>query len=102
MPFELLILLGLAVLNGVFALSEMAVVSARKARLQSLADQGNTGARRTLELLESPDRFLSTVQIGVTVIGTVAGVFGGATIAEEIALWIQANSPRLAPYGDAI
>lgn len=81
---EILILLLLIILNGVFAMSELAIVSARKARLQSLADIGNVNAKTALLLAENPDDFLSTVQIGITLIGTVAGAFGGATVAENL------------------
>ncbi|MCS6834447.1 MAG: hemolysin family protein [Anaerolineae bacterium] len=86
---ELLIILGLIILNGVFAMSEMAIVSARRARLQDLADQGNAQARIALELATNPDRFLSTVQIGITLIGIVAGAFGGAALSEPLARALQ-------------
>jgi putative hemolysin len=99
---ELLILVGLLVLNGLFAMSELAVVSARKARLQVQADEGEAGAKAALQLLEAPDRFLSTVQIGITLIGTVAGVFGGSTLAEELADWLRANVPDSETYADAM
>jgi len=82
---ESLIIFGLILLNGLFALSEIAIVSARKTRLQELANDGSRGARRALELAESPDRLLSTVQLGITLIGILAGVYGGATIAEKLA-----------------
>lgn len=82
---EFLILLLLIVLNGVFAMSEIAVVSARKTRLQAMVEEGKTGADAALALAESPNRFLSTVQIGITLINIVAGTFGGATLATQIA-----------------
>jgi putative hemolysin len=72
-------------LNGFFAMAEMAVISARKARLQHAADTGRAGARLALELKRDPGRFLSTVQIGITVISVLASVFGGATLADPLA-----------------
>lgn len=80
---EIALIVVLVVLNGVFAMSEIAVVSSRRARLQQRADEGDAGARCALELAEHPNRFLSTVQIGITMVGIFAGAFGGATIAEK-------------------
>ncbi len=88
---ELAVLLLLVILNGLFAMAEMAVVSSRKARLQQRAEAGDRGAMAALRLAENPDRFLSTVQVGITLIGILAGAFGGATLAATIAPW-------LAPY----
>lgn len=99
--FEVVLVVLLIVANGVFAMSELAVVSARKVRLQHQASEGNEAARAALELANNPDRFLSTVQIGITLIGILAGAFGGATIAEQIALYVN-RFPALAPYGEAI
>jgi putative hemolysin len=82
---QLTIILVLILLNGFFALAEMAVVSSRPARLQHAAEQGNSGARVALELKRDPGRFLSTVQIGITLIGVLASVFGGATLADTLA-----------------
>jgi putative hemolysin len=82
---ELLLVLGLVLLNGFFAMSELAIVCARRARLQRRADSGSKGARIALELADDPTRFLSTVQIGITLIGILAGAFGGATIAQLVA-----------------
>lgn len=70
-------------------MSEMAIVSARKVRLQQFANQGNIKARRALKLADSPNQFLSTVQIGITLIGTLAGAFGGATLAEKLAIELK-------------
>lgn len=81
---EVFFVLLLILLNGVFAMSEMAIVSSRKVRLQQLVNQGNAKARIALELAASPNKFLSTVQIGITLIGILAGAFGGATIAESL------------------
>ena len=98
---EIVLIVLLLVLNGVFAMSEIAVVSARKARLQKRAEDGSIGARRALELAENPNRFLATVQVGITLVGILAGAFGGATIADTLALSI-ARAPALAPYAEAI
>ena len=98
---ELLIILVLLIANGVFAMSEIAVVSARKGRLQQLAEEGSQPARTALQLATAPNQFLSTVQIGITLIGILAGAFGGATLAEEIAA-VLTVVPVLAPYGEAI
>lgn len=98
---EILLIVFLALVNGMLAMSEIALVSARKVRLRQRAEAGDRGARAALELAESPGRFLSTVQIGITLIGILAGAFGGATLAEELAARI-ARLPRLAPYSDAI
>jgi len=79
---EILIVFLLLVANGVFAMAEIAVVSSRKGKLRQLADAGSKRARAALELAESPNRFLSTVQIGITLVGIIAGAFVGATLAE--------------------
>jgi putative hemolysin len=99
--FEILILIILILANGVFSLSEIAVVSARKQRMQQRADSGDSRALVALELAHHPTRFLSTVQIGITLIGILSGAFGGATIAEQLALSLS-KYPRLAPYADVI
>jgi putative hemolysin len=98
---EILLILLLFIANGVFALAEIALVSARRARLQHRAEQGDPGAQIALELAREPTRFLSTVQIGITLVGILAGAFGGATLAEAIADRIE-QIPSLAPYGEAI
>jgi putative hemolysin len=98
---EILILVVLFLVNGLFSLSEMAVVSARKVRLQQRADEGSKGAKTALNLALHPTRFLSTVQIGITLIGILSGAFGGATIAESLAAYV-AQYPALEPYSEAI
>lgn len=98
---EILILFLLILANGVFAMAEMAIVSSRKARLQQRADEGDTGACAALALAETPGDFLSTVQIGITLIGVLAGAFGGATLASELASAL-AQVSLLAPYAEAI
>jgi putative hemolysin len=102
MTLEILIVLLLILLNGLFAMAEMAIVAARRARLKHAADQGDKGAKAALALAEHPSRFLSTVQIGITLIGVLAGAFGGATISEEFALWVASEFPELAQYADGI
>src|SRR5215216_2989565 len=101
MTTEILILTLLILANGIFAMSEMAVVSARKARLRQRLEEGDRGAAIALSLAEKPTRFLSTVQIGITLIGIMSGAFGGATIAEQLAVYF-AQFPALAPYSEAI
>lgn len=87
--FETLIIIGLIALNGIFALSELAVVSARRSRVRAFADAGVWGARRALQLAADPGRFLSTVQIGITMVGVVAGAFSGATLGGRLGVWFQ-------------
>lgn len=82
---NLAIVLLLILLNGVLAMSELAIVSARPNRLQQMANDGNKGAKAALELGDDPSKFLSTVQIGITLIGIVNGAFGGATLSEPVA-----------------
>src|SRR5438045_4051063 len=94
-------ILLLVLLNGLFSMAEAAVVSARKARLQLLADAGNHGARTALELANAPNRFLSTIQIGITLVGIFLGAFGGTTIARDISANL-AGFPALDPYRDAL
>jgi putative hemolysin len=83
--FEIALIFILLIGNGVFAMTEIAIVSSRRGLLQSMAEGGNKGARKALELAENPNRFLSTVQIGITLVGIVAGAFGGASIAKRLA-----------------
>ncbi len=85
---EILIILGLVLLNGFFSLSEMALVSSKRARLQAAADRGSKGARSALQLLADPTGFLSSVQIGITLIGILTGVYSGATFAQHLATLI--------------
>jgi putative hemolysin len=96
--WEPLIILLLIVLNGFFAMAELAVVSSRTARLRQMAESGRRGALTALRLAENPGRFLSTVQIGITLIGIFAGAFGGATLAEELDVWLATTFPNLVPH----
>lgn len=94
---EIVFVLLLIVVNAVFAGSEIAVVSARKSRLQQRAEAGDARYRRALELANDPNRFLSTIQIGITLIGVFAGAFGGATIARQLTVFF-AGIDALARY----
>jgi putative hemolysin len=89
MIIEIVAILFLIILNGVLSMSEIAVVSARKIRLQQRAEDGNAGAQAALELASNPNHFLSTVQIGITLIGILAGAFGGATIADRLEVYFS-------------
>lgn len=93
--------LVLLAINGVFAMSEIAVVSSRRARLQQMADAGRGGARQALLLSADPTRFLSTVQVGITSIGIMSGAIGEATIASHLSVIVE-RIPVLAPYAHAI
>jgi putative hemolysin len=94
---EGLVVVLLILLNGIFAMSEIAVVSARKTRLRQWAEEGNAKARAALELANNPNQFLATIQIGITLVGILAGAFGGATIAKELSVILNDIS-WLAPY----
>lgn len=100
-PIEVVIILLLTIANGVFSMSEMAVVSSRKARLEQRADGGDAGARVALDLANAPNQFLSTVQLAITLIGIVAGAFGGATLSDKLAVLLN-RIPALTPYSDAL
>lgn len=95
------VVLLLVVLNGLFAMSELAVVSSRKPKLQARADRGDQGAAAALKLAENPTRFLSAVQVGITLIGILAGAYGQATIAAELDASLE-RFPLIAPWSEAI
>lgn len=99
---ELLIILFITLLNGLLAMSEAAFISVRRARLQQLADDGDPRARLTLHMQQDPNRFLSTTQIGITLIGILAGAFGGATVAGQLADAINRLIPALEPYSQPV
>ena len=80
---EILVILLLILLNGLFAMSEIALISARRSNLEMQARQGSAGARQALKLAKDPDRFLSTVQIGITLIGILTGIYSGDTLAAK-------------------
>jgi putative hemolysin len=98
---EIIIILLLIIANGIFSMSEIAIVSARKALLKQRAEDGDLKAQKALELAEEPTQFLSTVQVGITLIGILAGAYGGAKLAENLAAYIEIF-PLLAPYSGAI
>ena len=85
---DVLIITLLILANGVFAMSEMAVVTARKSRLQDWASKGNRKAKTALELANTPNRFLLAVQIGITLVVILAGALGGRTLADQVAEYI--------------
>ena len=87
------IVLALILANGFFSGAEMAIVASRRGRLRALADQGDRRARAALELASSPDRFLPTVQIGITLVGTLAAAYGGDSLVSELAAWIAERAP---------
>ncbi len=98
---EIFILIGLILLNGVFSMSEIALVSARKARLEAQANKGNKKAKEALLLANHPDKFLSTVQIGITLIGILTGIFSGRNMQDDMqALFNQWTVT--APYSDTL
>lgn len=100
-PLAALIVVLLIFVNGFFAMSELAVVSARRARLQSLAEDGDGGAKKALALAEDPTNFLSSVQVGITLVGVFAGAYGTATLAEPLAAYLR-TVPALAGYAYTI
>ncbi len=85
---EIFVVVVLTVINGVLAMSELAVVSSRPARLKVLSDQGSKGAATAIRLAENPGRFLSTVQIGITLVGVLSGAFSGATLGARLSEWL--------------
>ena len=98
---DVILLLGLILLNGVFAMSEIAIVSSRRTRLLQMAAAGGTGPRHALKLAAEPTRFLSSVQVGITSIGILNGAIGEASIASRLRTSIE-HVPVLAPYADTL
>ncbi|MGE7776900.1 hemolysin family protein [Chitinophaga sp. NPDC101104] len=98
---EVVIILVLILLNGIFSMAEIALVSARKARLESAAKQGDEKARAALKLSNNPDTFLSTVQIGITLIGILTGLYSGEQLKEDVKGFVM-QMPALVPYANAI
>lgn len=96
----IVVVLLLVVLNGLFAMTELAVVSSRKSKLQSRAEKGDRGARAALKLAEEPTHFLSAVQVGITLIGILAGAYGQAAIAGELNRMIEAAFPGAAAWSE--
>ena len=98
---DILLLLLLILLNALFAMSEIAVVSSRKARLQRMADEGFPGAKSAMALNEEPSGFLSTIQVGITTIGVLSGIVGEGLLAAPLAAWLAQFEP-LAPYAKGL
>lgn len=98
---DLALLVVLILINGIFAMSEIAVVSSRKSRLQNLADDGSLGADAALKLHQEPSGFLSTIQVGITSVGILSGAIGEAAMADPLAAWIS-GFVLLAPYANSI
>ncbi len=98
---EILIILLLIVLNGIFAMSEIAMVSTKKARLERAAKHGDRTAKKALELSQNPGKFLSTVQIGITLIGILTGIYSGQKIEEDLQRIIN-NYAALRPYSETL
>lgn len=98
---EIVIVLVLIALNGIFSMSEFALVSAKKTRLKQREEKGDKRAAVALKLANEPTSFLSTIQIGITLVGIFAGAFGGATLSEELAVYLG-RFPALSPYSNAI
>lgn len=98
---EVLFIVLLIIANGIFAMAEIAVISSRKSRLQQRSEAGDSSAGIALELASSPNHFLSTVQIGITLVGIFAGAYGGATISRQLIVLLD-QIPWLAPYSGAL
>lgn len=98
---DIALIFVLILINGLFAMSEIAVVSSRKARLQNLADDGSLGAQAALSLHQEPSSFFSTIQVGITSVGILSGAIGEAAVADPLAEWF-AGIPLLAPYAKTV
>jgi len=101
MILEILLIFILIIANGIFAMSEIAVVSVRKTRLHQLTQEGDQKASAVLKMVEQPSRFLSTIQIGITLIGIMAGAIGGARLSNRLAQLLAPVS-WLTPYQEAV
>lgn len=101
LAFEALLIILLIIANGVFSMSELAILSARKVRLEQWAREGNVRARASLRLISSPNNFLSTVQIGITLIGILSGALGGATVAKTLKTLLD-KVEFVQPYSDTV
>src|SRR5579871_4832458 len=102
LTLQLSIVLLLILVNGFFAMAEIALVSARPARLKPLAAEGRRGADAALDLKADPSRLLATVQIGITIIAVLSGTFGQATLGERLQAWLESQGGLLAAYAHAI
>ncbi len=100
-PTEAIVLLLLILINGLFSMAEIALVSSRKAKLKVAAESGDPGAEQALNLTEEPGSFLSTIQVGITLIGILSGAYGGVTIARSLNAYLL-QFPALRPYSDTL
>ena len=98
---DILIIIGLLILNGILAMSETALLSVRLGRLHNLVNRGDKKARSALKLAENPNQFLSTIQVGITLIDVTTGAIGGATLAPIVSGWFE-KIPRLQPYSQSL
>ncbi|WP_055076523.1 hemolysin family protein [Pseudanabaena sp. 'Roaring Creek'] len=101
LAFEALFIILLVIANGIFAMSELAIISARKVRLEQWAKEGNANARSALRLISSPNNFLSTTQIGITLIGILSGALGGTTVAKSLKELLD-TVVVLRPYSESL
>lgn len=92
---DIVIIIFLILLNGIFSMSEVALISARKSKLATAARKGGKSAAIALKLSEEPDKFLSTIQIGITLIGILTGLLSGAALADSFAVWLLSRSTGL-------
>ena len=99
---EILIVVILIILNGLFSMTELAIINARKGLLEEKAEAGNLGARMAIELAEDPNEMFSTIQIGITLISIVTGLYSGATFSDPMAKYIKEHILWLADYADTI
>src|ERR1700745_2796162 len=97
----ILVILVLIVVNGIFVMAEMAVISSRKPRLQQSANEGSRGAQTALDLAGNPDRFLATTQIGITLIAILTGAFGERTLTDRLSIKLQ-EFPSLTAYSGTL
>ncbi|MBR4088355.1 MAG: DUF21 domain-containing protein, partial [Bacteroidales bacterium] len=98
---EFLIIIGLILFNGILSMSEMSIVSSRKSRLELEAKKGSVSARKALDLSNNPDNFLSTIQIGITLIGILTGLFSGEAFAADLAKYVE-KIPYIGEYAFGI
>src|SRR6476659_2996988 len=89
--FEIFVIIGLAVTNGVLSMAEIAIVSSRKTKLQQLADDGVKGAKIALDLLKEPTEFLASIHVGITIISILSGAVGGATLSDQLSAYLKAH-----------
>src|SRR3954467_15565685 len=96
---DFLLIAFLTLLNGLFAMSEMALASSRRARLAAMAEAGDGGAQAALKLMDQPTRFLSTVQVGITSISVITGIVGEAAFSEQVGAWLREHGFPQKPSG---